>query len=718
MDIQQKRNLNMYCIEIFTGDRRIDQMLVTVSVSLHGSDGYSSYKFPLTSYDHKTKVLFGKGKVDTFYMVADDIQDLRKIIFYCEGAPRPTWWLTHALVKVNGKVYKAEFNKWMGSSEEQVLTLIEDIRVPYKRGYIHLGPMLKLRGIKDEKIWDISVMIATENVPQLTGTVNFGTQYSNLLHHSYAPVLVYQQHNFQLWRWDLEVDLSEFGQKTCFYQLPQQNRVFSFKVPGINQKPGMLFCSCNDRSDPYSSTVGDHAHKSVGWNYMQQHMGESYHVLLMGGDQIYSDSLFTACETVRLWDNLPNKDKWEDSGKFFTQKTVEELNVFYFKMYIFCWSYYATQQVMASLPAVKMWDDHEIFDGWGSLDPAKNASAMYCSIFQVAKKHFFLFQMQGELSSILNERLADNENDWILPLPTIPGFGEPQQLTDIGPFNTGLTLTGDVSLLFFDLRTERRMRTWNEGVIMSENSFRNIEEWLKTKATLAKVQHLFVVMTVPINYPHNKGFNKLVDLVRYNLSDDLQDGHSDVAHEKERKRILEILGKFCATAQKGTRVTILSGDVHVGCFASAYYWPRNDKYGYVIEEYTSSGIAAQPPPPIVLAFLASPLFKKDDWLSTDDGSIITQKMIELPDGKLFFATSNFLCLTPTPASYKADWIGCPELAPEQATNPELPAQLPPPVVLHRVISQPYKKKKQTKFEKPHVAPSTLVQPTSIGSAAD
>ena len=53
----------------------------------------------------------------------------------------------------------------------------------------------------------------------------------------------------------------------------------------------------------------------------------------------------------------------------------------------------------------------------------------------------------------------------------VNSFGFPIELNDTGPFNVGITLTGGVSVVLYDLRTERRMFTHNEGIIMTENSY-------------------------------------------------------------------------------------------------------------------------------------------------------------------------------------------------------------------------------------------------------
>lgn len=65
--------------------------------------------------------------------------------------------------------------------------------------------------------------------------------------YSLPPILFYQQNNFQMWRFDFDVELNSHCEQVCYYRLPQEHRIFSFKIPALSQKPGILFCSCNDR---------------------------------------------------------------------------------------------------------------------------------------------------------------------------------------------------------------------------------------------------------------------------------------------------------------------------------------------------------------------------------------------------------------------------------------------------------------------------------------
>jgi hypothetical protein len=42
-----------------------------------------------------------------------------------------------------------------------------------------------------------------------------------------------------------------------------------------------------------------------------------------------------------------------------------------------------------------MWDDHDIFDGWGSYPEEQQNSPVYRDIWEQAREHFRLFQLQA-----------------------------------------------------------------------------------------------------------------------------------------------------------------------------------------------------------------------------------------------------------------------------------------------------------------------------------
>ena len=50
--------------------------------------------------------------------------------------------------------------------------------------------------------------------------------------------------------------------------------------------------------------------------------------------------------------------------------------------------------VFSTIPTLMMWDDHDIFDGWGSYDAELQNCAVYQGIFAAARDAFRLFQLQ------------------------------------------------------------------------------------------------------------------------------------------------------------------------------------------------------------------------------------------------------------------------------------------------------------------------------------
>lgn len=55
---------------------------------------------------------------------------------------------------------------------------------------------------------------------------------------------------------------------------------------------------------------------------------------------------------------------------------------------------------MARIPTVMMWDDHDIFDGWGSYSEAMQSSPVFQTLFKHARRAFWVFQMQHRLGDL------------------------------------------------------------------------------------------------------------------------------------------------------------------------------------------------------------------------------------------------------------------------------------------------------------------------------
>uniref|UniRef100_A0ABM0MBS2 Uncharacterized protein LOC102804821 n=1 Tax=Saccoglossus kowalevskii TaxID=10224 RepID=A0ABM0MBS2_SACKO len=134
--------------------------------------------------------------------------------------------------------------------------------------------------------------------------------------------------------------------------------------------------------------------------------------------------------------------------------------------------------------------------------------------------------------------------------------------------------------------------------IMSEESWREITAMLNV---MHSAKQLFVVIPVPLifvdhNYLKRKKLEKLERKQKKGdrfdcpeeLDEELTEQWASFYHDFERKRLIKLLLDF--SLRKKVKVTVLSGDVHVGC------WGRIETDSLVtMDIVTSSGIVSRPP---------------------------------------------------------------------------------------------------------------------------
>src|SRR3546814_3583168 len=63
-----------------------------------------------------------------------------------------------------------------------------------------------------------------------------------------------------------------------------------------------------------------------------------------------------------------------------------------FRRYLELYSQPQMAWMVARVPTLAMWDDHDICDGWGSLPHERMDSPLGRSLFEVAREFFLLFQ--------------------------------------------------------------------------------------------------------------------------------------------------------------------------------------------------------------------------------------------------------------------------------------------------------------------------------------
>jgi PhoD related phosphatase len=502
---------------------------------------------------------------------------------------------------------------------------------------VKLGPILKFLGCQNNT-WGVSALVVTDAADAAPALVVQGSACSAMalqqLPHSSSAV----------WRFDFAIVQTEARQAVAY----TVNGVpSSLQVPAIGMQPAIAYASCNGFSDPkLMKQVQD---KNALWSRMARlHEGVDtirgrkfgpWDLLLMGGDQVYSDSIWVDVPELAAWCELAYDQRMAYA---FSPALRLKVEVFFENLYLARWSQAEIRVTMGSVPTVMMWDDHDIMDGWGSYPFEQHHCPVYQGIFSVAKQYFMLFQQQT----------AD-----AMPPATLPGQSG---------FSKGFRI-GGMGLLALDMRSERAphdprapavaMTNHAAGTtggaaatnppgdyvpdqVMSEASWRAVYQWLDAQEDMA---HLLIMSSIPVVHPTFGLLEKMLGALpgQQELEDDLRDHWTSPPHLQERLRLVHRLLRL--SANKQCRVTLLSGDVHVAA-VGAVESDRNDvpPNARVINQLTSSGIV-HPAPPAMARFFLEQACQKVETL--DRG--ITATMYEFPaTTRRLIGARNFLTLEP------------------------------------------------------------------------
>src|SRR5690606_33281188 len=80
---------------------------------------------------------------------------------------------------------------------------------------------------------------------------------------------------------------------------------------------------------------------------------------------------------------------------------LDQLERFYDEIYQKRWNNPDMSLMLATIPSVMMWDDHDIFDGWGSYPEELQECAVFEAIYSVAKRYFELLQIRSRANKSL-----------------------------------------------------------------------------------------------------------------------------------------------------------------------------------------------------------------------------------------------------------------------------------------------------------------------------
>ncbi|KNE66210.1 hypothetical protein AMAG_19363 [Allomyces macrogynus ATCC 38327] len=437
------------------------------------------------------------------------------------------------------------------------------------------------------------------------------------------PILLdtYAEHRF--WRFDIEVPLTPYEQHVSYAVNSGVDQVFH--IPGREENYRWAFFSCNGFSTDVDFPTREQLNgiKPLWTDVMREHAAKPFHAMVGGGDQVYMDTIFDV-PALKEW--LGNTNKEYKSTCPWTREMNEQAHKYYFDEYLQHFQLDGFREALATIPFNFEWDDHDIFDGYGSYPEYLQNSPVFQNIFIAAQRFYLLFQQHTNL------RLA-RQDGYI-------GVRGHTSIRQYGPY---------LAFLAVDVRTERTLQH-----IVNPESWALV--WRALDNLPRTTRHLVMGATIPLAYPRLQGevavsaaatvfsaaasaldtvsgllggggqggdsshhgkwteaFQKtgvykniLNGLGEPELLDDLNDHWTSENHLHERDDLVHNLQRVAR--ERSLRITFLSGDVHC-CGTGKLYsadeqlQTNKERDPRLMYQVVSSAIGNIPPPAAVIKML-------------------------------------------------------------------------------------------------------------------
>lgn len=377
-------------------------------------------------------------------------------------------------------------------------------------------------------------------------------------------------------------------------------------------------------------------------------------LLLMGGDQVYNDDI----EEAGAMSALSGLSRERAEQATISKEAVEvesEWTRRFIRQYQLFWQDISYRKVLARIPSVAMWDDHDITDGWGSrpeshffhwIKPewneyfrlARDAFTNYQAIRNPAQTiagvgeaftffadcggtRIYLLDLRSERRSWEKKIWSDSHRDAVftswknIDSSALGNVRNVMILSPVVPFRTNFE--GDDRLNWF-------LKIWFnliQGYEAQKSQRRILAKRLKLLGALAvaslflsEFTHFcdvslrwqltwfgtFVILTSVTVVA--TAFYRLAELILQQnelpkLTDDLDDGLTAACNIESFKLMME---RICQMKESGRRVVFLSGDIHAAGI-SEILWKSGDRW-HGIPQVVSSPIGYEPMPKAVEGF--------------------------------------------------------------------------------------------------------------------
>ncbi|KAI9932852.1 hypothetical protein MW887_009104 [Aspergillus wentii] len=391
------------------------------------------------------------------------------------------------------------------------------------------------------------------------------------------------------WRFNLEVELGPIQQRIA-YRI-NQGPALGFWVPAKGQSMNIMFHNGNGFR-PNVDTDRFCGPDPLWRDILNEHQTRPFHVMVGGGDQIFNDQVTAESSHFQDWIKIKNLNDRYDAP--FDPEFRAEIENAYLENYSAWFSQGLFSLATSQIPAVNMWNDHEILEGYGSYPEEFMQTPVISGLGRIAFKYYLLFQHH----SVPEETEAD-EPSWLLGAEPGPYIREKSR-------SLFMSMGKGVAFLGLDCRTER---TSNE--VISETTCDRIWDRCHREIIRGETKHLIVLLSIPIAYPRVAMLKNILNsrkslgkagmfggLVNKNGGKvEIYDDHWTAKHHKsERTWLIEDLQDLAA--EKSVRVTILSGDVHLAAIGQFNSNPKldlaKDKDYRYMPNVISSAIANQP----------------------------------------------------------------------------------------------------------------------------
>ncbi len=361
------------------------------------------------------------------------------------------------------------------------------------------------------------------------------------------------------------------------------DRTHSFKsMPATEEPYSFALFSCNmpykvDNNDERDLRLSNEKMWGSLDDTLKRHKDKGLRFIIGGGDQVYSDGVDH--KEINLPKNLNTRMKKDENGEL--TPTKDEMVLWYRDIYRGYWGIRGINRIFSSYPSYMIWDDHEIWDGWGSylLTSEGDEDDELHRLFPEYEKQKDELKARGlkrEDLLKLKDRMFDAAKQ------VYNEYQHSHNPGDSTRYDYDFDHGEKSAFYFLDGRGERDVNR-DKNRILGAAQLERLKNWLKSPEVKSK-KVIFIVSAVPVLHvsPTIAGLSELSVTERIGLQDDLRDSWENSKHKEERKEFMETL--FKAADDNDQRVVILSGDVHI---AAAFKISNGTS---VIHQLTSSAI--------------------------------------------------------------------------------------------------------------------------------